>query len=120
MRAGGPFFAVGKRLFGEDKDSTLFRGGDEVSAGASWLIASLAVESVRMDVVVAPVIAAAISTTWLQALAIGVGVPVHLDRAAVGVRAQATLHPFPFLGLVQTIDRIDGNTVVALWGQLSL
>ena len=120
LRRGGPFVALGARMFGDAKDSLLVRGGYEVSAGAPWLIASLAVETVGSEVVMAPVIEAAISTRFMQAFALGVGVPVHLDRAAVGVRAQVTLHPFPFVGLVQTVDRIDGTTVVALWGQLSL
>lgn len=120
LRAGGPFVAIGARMVGDATDARRLRGGYEVSAGEPWLVASLAVEAVGSEVVMAPVVEAAISTPFMQALAVGVGVPVRLDRAAVGVRAQVSMHPFPLVGLMQTIDRIDGTTVVALWGQLSL
>lgn len=132
LRAGGPFVAMGGALMlggaerGEPKLASRprLRLGYEM-ARPYWLIESLVAETDFRSLVLVPTVEAAISGSWSQVVALGVGVPVRLiDHNTVGIRGQFAIQ-FPVLGVVQALDYYPAlagreRVVMSIFGQLSL
>jgi hypothetical protein len=123
IRMGGPFVAAGGVMPPTEDTSTklALRAGYE-TAHRGWLIYSLAVDTDLSRVTLAPVVEAALPTSWRQHWAVGVGIPIEVaQEREVGVRGQISLH-VPLVGMVITVDHFPGRdeSVAAVYGQLQL
>jgi len=129
LRHGGPVFGLGAVMGSHEASGLRLRAGYEVAVAEEWLLAAISADfdpSGRLIFAATGEAATAHLLFVVPSVSLGVGLPVQvLPRAAVGVRAVATVH-LPLIGFVTTVDVFPGlaseagRVQVTLMGRLSL